>query len=134
MGSTDLEGALAGTAIVLVLSVGFLLYLRGLGRGLVSLTAAGLVVQTSSGKQIYNWKHITRVEIEGRTFPSTNTSDAIVKISLSRSYRLGLLPGRQGTDVVGIPTLIVRSVRLHMEDADGFMAAVTTTQDATRGW
>lgn len=125
IGSTDVEAGILSSIVALVLSFGFVRYLRGLSRGCVKLTPDGLLVDTHAGKQIYNWVHISGAEIEGRRRPhSGGSSDAIVRIALSRSSRLGLLPRRQGTDVLGIPTLLVRSVRLRLEDPERFVSEV----------
>ena len=51
------------------------------------------------------------------------TDRQIIELGLSRSLRFGL-GSERGTDIVGVPTLVFRVVRVHVSDPRGFARAV----------
>ena len=129
-GGTSLGRALTGGAFVAVLVALFIWSFRSYGRGTVKLSADGLVIETFTVKQKFKWDHIADVQLEARPsamslapFHASHAPNR-VKISLSRSLRLPFLPRRAGTDTPGIPSLVAKTVRLQVDDPDGFMSAV----------
>jgi hypothetical protein len=132
-GAVDQEGALIAAVLLLIALPVIVWNLRGTSRGVVKLTDARLEVHTNRGRYFYKWADIIAVEVDGpdsnsrgRRFRSArreSMNEGLVHIKLRHSVRLGLAPGRFGTDIFGLPSLVVKTVRLHVEDPRGFTVA-----------
>jgi len=119
---TTIIWALVGIA---VFSGSFALWIQIIGTGWVTLKADGIVVETFQLRQKYAWEHVSDVRLEGSSgHPSSSDIEpATVKVELSRSKRLSLIPGRGGTDTFGIPSLVLKTLRLQVNDPEGLVAA-----------
>lgn len=132
-GTIDVEGALFAAVFMLLASAAMAWNMRAIGRGVAKLTEARLEVHTSAGRHLYKWTDILDIELKSlrsqsalRRFRASGQITAeqrLVEISLRRSVRLGLLPGRFGTDILGVPSIVVKSVRLHLENPEAFVLA-----------
>lgn len=132
-GAIDVEGALFAAIFMLVASAAMAWNMRVMSHGVAKLTEARLEVHTNAGRHLYKWADIIDIELDSlrsqsalRRFWATGqkTEDQHgVEIRLRRSVRFGLLPGRFGTDILGLPSLAFKSVRLHIEDPEGFVLA-----------
>jgi hypothetical protein len=112
--------ALIPCAATLALLLAIYWNLRRTSGGVVIATERGLTVRRdwSVGRQQYKWQDISDVQSDG-----DETSGAI-NLLLARSPRLSLIPGRGGTDTLGVPLLRGKTVRLELEDPEAFMTAV----------
>lgn len=132
-GTINVEGALFAAVFMLVASAAMARNMRAFGQGGAKLTEARLEVHTNTGKHLYKWADILDIELKSLRSQSAlrrfwdigqiTADQGFVEIRLRRSVRLGLLPGRSGTDILGLPSLVVKSVRLHLEDPEGFVLA-----------
>lgn len=135
-GTVDWVDALTMGLIANVSPVGVLWGLRRAQQGVAELRTTHLVVQTRGGRQVYRWEDIADVQVTTMEDSSPlesllvravglDADEPVVKLRLKRSVRVGLLPLRSpdyGTDVFGIPSLLVRTVYLYVQDPDGFAA------------
>jgi hypothetical protein len=132
-GTIAVEGALLAAVFMLVGSAAMAWNMRAFGQGGAKLTEARLEVHTNTGKHLYKWADILDIELKSLRSQSAlrrfwaigqiTADQGFVEIRLRRSVRLGLLPGRSGTDILGLPSLVVKTVRLDLEDPEGFVLA-----------
>jgi hypothetical protein len=108
------------------------------GEGTAYLDDHGLVVRTRGGTHYYKWDDIDSVRIRpfadkgpvawlARRMIGGEAKQRVVKVKLRRSLRLSLsLWGNKfGTDIVGIPSLVLRRTVFYMENPDDFALAAT---------
>jgi len=130
LGEISLEAAIAGAVLALALPLAILWNIRASGHGIVKLTPRGVVVEMGAGRQKYTWQDVADVQLDtyqGRLPLGTLQSggaEPVVRITLTRSLQLGFLPGQFGTDIAGLPSLALKSVRLRVENPEGFVSAV----------
>ncbi len=117
----DVTAAIWGLIGIVVLSGTFALWIQMIGRGSVTLNGDGIAIETFQLKQKYKWEHVSDVRLEPRS--RHPDEPATVRVHLSRSKRLSLIPGRGGTDAFGIPSLVLKTLRLQVNDPEGLVAA-----------
>lgn len=132
-GAVEQGGAIFAAIFLLIAFPAMVWQLRGLSRGAVKLTDARLEVHTDRGRSFFKWSDISEIEVDSsgsnsgqRRFRSVRRETMVpglVEIKLRRSVRIGLAPGRFGTDILGVPSLVVKTVRLNGEDPEGFVLA-----------
>lgn len=128
------EGALAGGLFLIFTPAVVAVNMWLLSQGVVKLTEDQLEVQTRAGKQLYRWGDIAQVRV--RTLRQLGMMDRLsarisgldediqlVELTLKRSLRLGVVPGKFGTNIVGVPSFISRRVRLCVSNPEGFAEA-----------
>lgn len=134
-GAIDAEGALFAAVFMLVASAAMVWNMRTMSGGVAKLTEARLEVHTNAGRHLYKWADILDIELDSLRSQSAlrrfwvagriAVDERLVEIRLRRSVRLGLHPRRFGTDILGLPSLVVKTVRLRLEDPDGFVLAAS---------
>ena len=125
------------SAFIVAWSVGINFVFEKARRGTVTVGPEGIVVNRSLGTVVYPWGDVTGVRVEDVGTPPGSPRrpfdrlfgplPAGVRVDLARSPRVGLVPGRHGTEVRGIPTG-TRAIYLYVDEpthmsseANGFM-------------
>lgn len=125
LGSASLSATIAGVAATLTLGGIIVLGIEGYGHGFIRLSNDGMTIHTAIGKRMYRWQHIAGVELDEPSRPPVDSPRVgRVKFTLNRSERLSLVPGRAGTAVRGIPSVLLKNVLVSVEEPDRLLAAV----------
>ncbi len=126
------DAALVMAAVGLIMPIVVMLNIALLGRGTAELHPDRLLVRSRGGNASYRWDHVADVRIA--TFEESpapirlllrlmgvNLRQPFVKLRLSRSLRAGLFRTQVGTDVIGPPTVFVRSASVYVADPPAFV-------------
>jgi hypothetical protein len=103
-----------------------------MSKGVARLDAERILVKTRASKHVYRWAHVADVRLTtlaeyargGTTWAwiaGADPNEPLVEIHLERSHRVGLWPLHYGTDVIGLPTVVVRRIPLFVDDPKGFV-------------
>ena len=127
------ETALSCGMFFVLLTVVFYWWVRYISRGVVEVSADGLVVRSLSGGrgQIHAWTDIAKVQLNTlrrvgapeRSLAAITRVDAdlpFVEIRLKRGARLNPLSGKIGSLKFGVPTPR-KSIRIYVRDPEGLV-------------
>jgi hypothetical protein len=104
--------------------------------GVAKISPDGLVLRAWASRQSYRWSDIVQVRsttmgeygaISRALYRLVGVDQAqpVVELKLKRSLRAGLWGwgNRLGTDIFGVPSLVVKTVHVFATDTDGFVRA-----------
>ena len=102
--------------------------------GVAILSPDGLVLRAWASRQSYRWSDI--VQVRSRTMAEyghisrvlnrvvgVDQAQPVVELKLNRSIRAGFWGSRLGTDIVGVPSLMVKTVQIFVTDPEEFVRA-----------
>jgi len=131
---TGEEALLVGGLVIVFSLFGFL----GpwlMSTGVVRFSDDRLEVRTLAGKHLYRLVDIGGVRLRriadlGKidrglaAISGVKPEQQVIEIKLNRSLRFPLLPRQFGTEVMGIPSIVARTVRLQVTDPEGFAQTI----------
>jgi len=132
-GKVEGEPTLFATLFLILAPAAAVWNFRQMTKGVAKLDPEGLVVRArGGGNQAYKWTDISEVRLS--TFAERGTlnqlwarfmgideNEPFVELKLRRSLRLPLLPGRSGTAILGVPSLVAKTVTLYVTEPEEFV-------------
>ena len=134
--TVSLDASLAGGAFLLLAPVLVYWNMRRLGTGAAHLDEAGLTVTTRGATHYYRWSDISSAEVRpfaprlfgrvARKPVGAEREASTVQLNLRRSLRLSPFRARHGTGIFGIPSVVLRTAAICVEDPEGFADAINS--------
>ncbi|MEX0800845.1 MAG: hypothetical protein WD379_06480 [Dehalococcoidia bacterium] len=138
------QDALIMALVLVVVGGAVILNIQRNGRGSAVMASSGLVVKTRGSTNTYSWADVADVVLTsfaergswGRLVKRLTLwpeRERFVELRLKRSLRQGLLPGRYGTRIKGIPLIGGDRIALYVDDPASFVRSAKTHLGASGG-